>query len=324
MLGGALELAWRTAGHRPTVVDDKALWAQQRARLERHASDAIVLLGASRVQLGISLDTMRRLFPRHVVGQLAIDGTPPVEVLRDLAADESFRGTVVMGASPAQFERRTWRSAEPFVEYYHQRWRPDDHLDRHIRSGLQTTLVMLRPDLAVPRLVAGLIRAGELPGPSYLETRTDRSRLADYQNLPDLDTHRHHRIERRRRIARSRSPSPPSEWLRDALAVDAMAQRITKRGGEVTFVRFPTTGEHWEIDQTTYPRAQYWDRFAARASAHTIHFRDVPGMRKLKCPDTSHVDRRDAPRLTMLLAEELVRRDAVVPVERAGISDPDG
>jgi hypothetical protein len=39
-----------------------------------------------------------------------------------------------------------------------------------------------------------------------------------------------------------------------------------------------------------------------------LHFRDVPAMVRLPLPDTSHLDRRDAPAFTRALLDELGRR----------------
>ncbi|MEE8559002.1 MAG: hypothetical protein V3T14_14045, partial [Myxococcota bacterium] len=64
---------------------------------------------------------------------------------------------------------------------------------------------------------------------------------------------------------------------------------------------------HWEIDEENYPRAEYWDRFAASTSVPAIHFRDVVGL-NVACPDTSHLGVEESRRFTEALADELQSR----------------
>ena len=114
-------------------------------------------------------------------------------------------------------------------------------------------------------------------------------------------------------MAQMKMPSP-SAWGRDILVVEQWVRRIHARGGRVVFVRFPTTGEHWEMEQEVYAKQLYWDRLPEWTTAETIHFLDTEGLRGFTCPDTSHIDGRDTPRFTEGLLDELVRR-GVLPEE---------
>jgi hypothetical protein len=80
---------------------------------------------------------------------------------------------------------------------------------------------------------------------------------------------------------------------------------IQARGGRVLFVRLPVSGECLAYEEQTFPKQEYWDAFAARTSALCLHFRDLPALAGFDCPDTSHLDRRDAPRFTAALAKVL-------------------
>ncbi len=73
-----------------------------------------------------------------------------------------------------------------------------------------------------------------------------------------------------------------------------MVRRIQSRGGRVVFVRFPTSGEHWQIDQLKYPKSEFWDLIGGSTVAQTIHFVDHPALRQFELPDTSHLDFSDA------------------------------
>ncbi|WP_417851434.1 hypothetical protein [Thalassoglobus sp.] len=102
--------------------------------------------------------------------------------------------------------------------------------------------------------------------------------------------------------------------MEDVKKVEEWVQQIASRGGRVVFVRFPTSGEHWVLDNSQYPKSEYWDRMAAFTSAETIHFTDVPALTQFELPDTSHLDYRDAPAFTNRLLDELEKR-GILPVQ---------
>jgi hypothetical protein len=69
----------------------------------------------------------------------------------------------------------------------------------------------------------------------------------------------------------------------------------------------PTCGKHWEFDQNRYPKDKYWDKIQPITGASVIHFLDVPSLSNFDCPDTSHLDARDAPVFTQRLADEIYK-----------------
>ena len=76
----------------------------------------------------------------------------------------------------------------------------------------------------------------------------------------------------------------------------------------MVFVRFPTTDEHLAASEAVNPKAEFWDRFAAATRATTVHFLDYPELSRFDCPDTSHLDKRDAPAFTSALGDILVEK----------------
>ena len=124
----------------------------------------------------------------------------------------------------------------------------------------------------------------------------------------DIEKHRAFRVERHRAFYATHAAPDPDEWLAQTREVEPLVRRIQNRGGKVAFVRLPTTGEYYELDQRQYPRERYWDRFAALTSAQMLHFQDVPALRDFDCPDGSHLDYRAKPRFTGLLIKALERQ----------------
>lgn len=283
------EVCLRTMGHRPSVIDDHALWACRRNEVYEHGDKTVALLGASRMQLGFSADEFRRRFPDHHVVQLAIDNSQPMAVLRDLAADERFAGTVVCSVTPECFESQTWTSQQDYVDYYRREFSPLVAAQKAVSSYLQERLVLVN-----------------WRKPRYLITRRDRTRSADYAQV---DLTRHRELRRQSSLAAAREPANPEQWLSDARTIERWVQQIQSRGGRVAFVVFPVADELYRLEEQHYPKRQFWDALAEFSSATRIHFRDTPALAAFECPDLSHLDQRDAPRFTAALLDELVLRD---------------
>ena len=292
-----VEVVWRSAGHRPTVVDSRDLWAYHRAAATRAGEAAVVLLGSSRMQLDVDTERFRERLPDRPLVQLAIDDSQPVAVLRDLAADDSFRGTAIVDVTTWGLSRVAREGQQPYVEHYRSVSTANTRLSARLGSLVRSRLVILNPQVELGTLV----RTGRPGPPFYLQTLADRSRRADF-TLVDLEGHRAFRA--RNLAAQPRSPDADA-WLAEALEVDELARTIRDRGGEVAFVRLPSSGASWEFTARTYPKSIYWDRFAAAATSPTLHFRDVPAMADLECPDGSHLDVRDTPGFTDSLIDAL-------------------
>jgi hypothetical protein len=300
-LAGALDAFWRTRGYQPSVVDGKDRWCAQRDRV--YGERTIVLMGDSRIMFNVDPAVLRERLPGYEVAQLGIGATQGAAVLRDLARDRAFRGVVIASMRAESFERSQWDSQQDFVDHCRDTWNADRKLSERLRTALTSRLVVLSPTLSLRQLGREWVRQGVLPHP-WLVLHADRGMSADFSSRnPNLgmleDTVREHYAKA--------TISPPDEWLEAAGEVERWIRRIHSRGGRVAIVRFPTSGPYWELDERHYPRARYWDAFAARTSAVAIHFRDVPAMRKLPLPDASHVDWWNKPAFTESLVDELVR-----------------
>ena len=81
-----MEAVLSLRGFRPTAVDDEPTWILQRHRASTLGPRALILVGASRIQIGIDIDALRDVTGLEPV-QLAIDGSSFTLVLKELAAD---------------------------------------------------------------------------------------------------------------------------------------------------------------------------------------------------------------------------------------------
>lgn len=311
-----MEFFFRARGHRPSVIDDQLLWAYHRHRIyDDGKKKTIVLLGASRIQLGFVPNVFEQHFPDYRIVQLAIERDHPFAALRDLANDERFTGIVICCMHAPGFLRGQREGQQSYVDFYHNvylsGWCIDEKFNRFVSTFLQKNFVIFYPTLRLDKIVASSIRKMSLPAP-YLITHSDRSRSADYTKL-DIVAHRRARIERVRKTSAKQYCPTPEDWLDQAMETEPLVQTIHRRGGQVIFVRYITTDEHYKLDQKYYPKREYWDQFAKMTSAVTVHFEDVPELSSFNCPDTSHLDFRDAPRFTIALGNELCRLGVIHP-----------
>ncbi len=262
--------------------------------------------------LDFSLPTCRELLPTHDVVQLAVAGTAPLAALEDLARDPLFQGVVLCDIHAGGFLKRNHDRQQDYVNFYHEQWRADRHWNFQARLAFQQRLVLLSPQVGLTAVARHLLSRGRLPPPYYLTITPDRSYDADYRQrgVASVLQNDAYWQDLERRLA---DVPPPAAWLEDALVAEPWIRKIQHRGGQVVFIRFPTTGRRWELDEQYRPRKLYWDRLAENTAAATLHFRDVSGMAEVECPDTSHLDFRDKSGFTRALLDELMRRGTLFP-----------
>jgi len=296
------ELHWRAAGFEPNLRDSARLWATLRKRASRQGPAAIVLVGASRMQLDVALDVAEEIAGRRPI-QLAIDGTSPMPVLRDLAEDESFCGTVICSVEVRALVRGGREAPERYLAQYREMG-PSDEIETRLSALVQGSFASTSPGLS-PVEVAQKVLGGDSPKPPYAPLQPDRSRAADY-TMTDVEKHRAFRVEAVRAAA-ARGAVPFPAFQASCAELEDLVERIQGRGGRVILVRLPTSGEHWETGERLHPKDEYWAYLAGSTQAQTVHFKDYPALDRFDCPDTSHLDGRDAPEFTRALFDMLFR-----------------
>lgn len=298
-----LEMGVRSLGFTPSVLDTKALWSEVRSDV--YGPDKVVLIGGSRALFDISPDTFEALRPGLQVRQLGLGATWGEAILRDLADDEDFEGLVVASTRAEGLEPSHWDAQQDRVDYYHHEFRFDERLGSRLRTALGARLAVMSPAVSLPRLVERAIDERSLPK-QWLVFKDDRSVQGNFAVRGKVADSMLESVVRGH--YRRYAISSPDAWLAATAPVEAWIHAIQARGGRVALVRFPTSGVHWKVDEEHYPRALYWDRFAARTQAVAIHFLDDPVLSALELPDSTHIDRADAPRFTKRLVELLEER----------------
>lgn len=295
------ESFWRGRGFSPELRDSAELWCAERERALFLGRRALAILGSSRFQLGIDPIVLRSSLSGREPVQLAINGSPALPVLRNLAGDDGFSGVALCEVMPQNFFTTAALSASSVPWLAYLRARPAVGLwETRLRGAVQGRLVALQPSLDLHVVAKRLALGQGLPKPSYVRMRADRFMAADYGKVDKARQLRHW-------VEQARAKLPPSgpelERVLD-VARDACT-RIRARGGNVIFVRMISSLEVRAVEDALFPRDLYWDRLLAETQAVGIYDAEVPGAANLTCPEGSHLDAAQARAFSAGLAEVL-------------------
>lgn len=304
------------------VADNDDLWLQARKRASTVGKDGVIMIGASRIQLGINTDIMSHYTKTRPV-QLAIDGSQFMPVLENLAADDSITGTVIVDlemdkvvSTTRDSDQRTLQLIQTYNKYknvspYGAMQTLEDWLTTKFNSFFAFRITGANPQMLLTRQLSGSNFASD-----YLITLPDRSRQADYTKVSQSDFYLA-RLQNnlRNETLDSLKPAVWPSFEADIHYLNSLVQRIKKRGGRVVFVRFPTDKGIWQIDEGRFPREKYWNKLAATTTVEMIHFKDYPDLSRYQLPDGSHLDYRDAIHFTDALCK-LIFKPALQTVNK--------
>ncbi len=267
----------RFKGARSNVTDSRDLWYFWRHRVYCNDRKAIVFLGTSRIMADISLATMHECLPEYCTVQLGLNGAEScIGLLKDLAEDSAFRGIVVCELDTPLLERSLWLDHQDYQSYEPRTF--GEYVSAIASAFLADRSVLLRRTYSIREAVCRFLTPGARPLRETIcmsfqrETRWHFSELSDVEGLRLQTT-----MEYQESYARRRFPAFCS-ITRDICDIEAMIQAIKARGGNVVFLRAPSSGHRWQLEQRYHPKASNWDRFAAATSGCCIHFWDHPAI----------------------------------------------
>lgn len=318
------ELWARSAGYEPTLNDTSDLWAETRGKVK---PDSLVLLGTSRMLFNMDLDVIERGLGQRPL-QLALVGSSPYPILADLAADESFRGTVLLDIVPVMYLAPAGppvEASEKALKRYYT-WNHAQRWSHTLALGLENLIAFPRQeDLTLGKLLERIpipdraqAQVGfKLPPYFYTIDRDRRARMVAEAAIVGSPL--------QQQITRSweqifKLPPPPSfippEQFKQMIgqAIEARfgdtakhVARIRARGGKVVFLRMPVTGPLAQAEEQLSPRAATWDRLVRENNVPAIHFADHAELNSFVCPEWSHLSAEDSVEFTRRLVPHLQR-----------------
>ena len=90
--------------------------------------------------------------------------------------------------------------------------------------------------------------------------------------------------------------------------VKKCTDKIKARGGEVIFVRTPSSGPFLMGETMGFPRDKYWNQILKITGCEGIHFADYPETASMQCPEFSHLSVPDAKVYTKHFVEVLSKQ----------------
>lgn len=328
-LTAAWEVYWRGKALIPGDFKNTAgLWTQQRRKAK---DDATVIIGSSRVLFDIDLDIWEELAGIRPV-QLALEGTSPRIFLKDLADDEEFHGTVIVGVTTVLFFTEEGGLRAEVLDYAKDE-SPSQKLGHLLSLPLERTFAFFEEQTRPKRqmqIAPFPLREGMKPrfDPRKLEIMgVDRN--AEMWSRVVTDERYQKEAQGQWLLAfEAFAPPPgpdgappppmPDEAINAVISsVNADIEKIRARGGDVVFVRAPYTGPFADVEDNGFPRERFWDPLLEQTNSAGVTFHDHTELQGLTLPEWSHLSPEDAKKYTRALVPIFYEALEVKIAERA-------
>ena len=294
----------RNKGFDTSFDDDPALWADKRSMVYEPIDKATVMIGSSRIKFDLVIPAWESMTGNHVI-QLACVGSNPIPVMQNLADDKDFKGRLIVDVTEILFfstSPNNTSTPEKNIKYYKDRT-PAQRASFAIDHLLESQLAFLDKDrLSLNAALTGL-RIPNRKGvfeepifpPDFGRVKFDRQEYMTERFL--ADTNQQNQVKGIWDFFRRMSTEPPASGAKlDSIlnVVKICVDKIKGRGGDVLFVRTPSSGPFLMGEKMGYPREKYWDRILAVTGCPGIHFADYPAIDHFQCPEFSHLSQPDA------------------------------
>ena len=324
---GAWEWNARSAiGLRAGDLDDSPQsWAEQR-RLASTAPVAIV--GDSRILFDTDLDRFEQLTGVRPV-QVSIVGTNGRALLEEMANDRRFNGLLIVGLADLSYFRPAGIGiGAPYLHNRDKNRLPSQVSGLVLDRWLQRRLAFMDSEYRLSTQLKQVDKGWRPGTDSPYEDVWKLSEVSDgrqYFMWDRIETDAYLRAHARHAWDRFKGPPLPPPIAAKVVERSAEAvRRIRARGGEVLFVRPPSSPELRTIEEKRLPRSMGWDRLVAGTGTRGIHADDLPQAQQLILPEWSHLTRACATVFTdayVRRAAELtprlkLRADAPPPLSR--------
>lgn len=314
------EIHLRNSGLKVSYDDGPALWSDKRNKIYGDKEEQVIFIGSSRIKYDLDIQTWNELTGIEAI-QLACVGSTPVPILKDLANDPDFSGRLVIDVTepiffssvPFFFERPTSN-----LKYYHDHTIAQD-VSFQLHSALESQLVLLDEESLsmnaqldlMPYIVPELqSRPGIFGGPifpiEFARTTFDRQTYMTDNFVADTA-----QVGMVRNIwaGLAKMPTPPPMNDQQILVfiqdIKKSTDKIKARGGDVIFVRTPSSGAFRQMELMGFARARYWDKLLEVTNCPGIHFEDDAATKNLICPEFSHLNLADAKAYTKAFVKNL-------------------
>ncbi len=299
------EMYLRNKGVNLAYDDGPPLWSNNRSQIYQATNEAIVFIGSSRNKYDLDIPTWENQTGVKTV-QLAIEGSCPRPILEDLANDPNFKGRLVIDVTEGLFFSNAppnLESPNKNIKYFHERT-PAQQASFFINKPLESVFVFLDKDFFSLNAKLDQLEIPSRPGvfmmpifPWEFNRNTfDRQSYMNesFVNSPKLTGQVKGIWHFFAELNKKAPPMSDKDLTAIFNSVKAATDKIKARGGEIIFVRTPSSGPYLQGENMVFPRAKYWDRLLKVTQCQGIHFEDYPAIAQFECPELSHLSRPQA------------------------------
>lgn len=309
------EFYLRSQGVKISYDDDEGLWSDKRDMVCEPADKATVFIGSSRNKFDVDIPTWKSLTGDHVI-QLSCVGSTPLPVLDNLANDKNFKGKLIIDVTEVLFFSTAppgYERPDKNIAWYKKRT-PAQWFSFKVNHLLESQFVFLDKEFFSLNALIGRIKLPNRPGvfvfpdfPSeFGKVKFDRQEYMTEKFV--ADTNLQNQVKGVWDFFRKMSKDPPVSGQKlDSILniVKNNVDKIKARGGQVLFLRTPSSGPFLMGERMGYPRTQYWDKLLSITNCPGIHFEDYPAIAHFECPEFSHLKPSDAVIFTTTLVDIL-------------------
>lgn len=312
---GGWEAYWRSKGYQITYDDGKELWSNKRAMVYQPQDKATVFIGSSRIKYDLDIPTWEKSTGEKAV-QLAIEGNSPRPVLQDLADDEHFRGKLVIDVTEGLFFSNSPNDNTQPTEWgaYFKKQTPAQKFSYALQTALESKLVFLNKDYLS---MNGMLSQVKIPKrekvfvmpyfpKEFSHITFQRQSIIEESFMTDTVLQNQVTGNWLFFAGLKKDAPPPRKTEMDSIftMVKQCVAKIEQRGGKVIFVRTPSSGPFWEMEQQAFG-TKLWQGLLQVTGAPGIHFKEYPETADYICPEWSHLSYADAKDYTVHLVRQL-------------------
>jgi hypothetical protein len=312
---GCWEFYLRSIGISNSFDDNEPLWAYKRSQIYDEPEKSTFFIGSSRIKFDTDLKTWENITGEKPI-QLALVGTSPQLVLKDLANDKNFKGKLIVdGTEFILFSRDPGdqENAQKSIDYY-KKWTPAQKASFYIDYVLQRNLVFLESKKFSLNGILERLPVVERKGvpvfrgfPIGFEPTTfNRQNVMSDDFVRDTSRQRQVKNAWIQFGAVSSTPGIKGDSLQNVFKdLKISIDKIKARGGQVIFLRPPSSGAAKEGEKIAYPRDIYWDKLLQYTNTPGIYYEDYPEIAHFECPEWSHLSQQQAGIFTKKIIEIL-------------------
>lgn len=312
------EIYWRSNGFPISYDDDASLWSTKRIDVYQPADAATVFIGSSRIKFDLDIPTWEKITGDKAI-QLSMVGTSPRPFLTDLANDKKFKGNLIIDVTEGLFfgrnTKRTEKTSSEFEAFY-KKWTPAQRFSSYVDYIVESQLVFLdKNNFSLNALLdelpikdrKGVFKLPLFPKGFSLNT-SERQSFMDEEFVKNTLQQKQQQNNWIILGSLDKTPGISGDTLATVFKqIKNDIDKIRARGGQVLFVRTPSTGAYREAEKIAYPREKYWDAMLSYTNTPGIYFEDYPSITHFICPEWSHLTPKDAIVFTKNFIDILVK-----------------